>query len=127
MVTSGKRLEGLGVVHAQARGVNYRYTDLERTLLDAVVRPAYSGGSENILKAFKKAKKKIDLLKLNDYLEKVQYVYPYHQSIGFYLKQAGYSRKQCAIFKKKIRYIFYLNYGARSSEFDEEWQIYHDL
>lgn len=127
VITSGKRLDELGIIFRKNEGVNYLYTDLERTLLDIVVRPGYSGGSLNVLKAFKKSKSRVDLLKLKGYLMKAGYIYPYHQSIGFYLKRAGYPKKDCGIFRTEMEFDFYLSYTSDLTEFDEEWRIYHDL
>jgi hypothetical protein len=127
MVTSGKRLDGLGIITKIIPGINYQYTDLERTLIDIAVRPKYSGGSLNVLKAFKKSKGKTDLIKLKTYLDQMHYIYPYHQLIGFYLKRAGYPKKDYSIFRTEIKFNFYLDYALIPTEFDDEWHIYHDL
>lgn len=46
-------------------------TDLERTLLDAVLWPEHCGGFAEVAKAFREAKDKVDLDKLEDYAKKM--------------------------------------------------------
>lgn len=47
-------------------------TDLERTLLDAVVWPEHCGGFAEVAKAFTEAKEKVELRKLGDYAQKME-------------------------------------------------------
>ncbi|WP_156340339.1 hypothetical protein [Nonlabens sp. YIK11] len=103
-----------------------RYTDLERTLIDIVVRPAYSGGVFEVLKAFEAAKGSLNVSLLNDYLTRLGYIYPYHQSIGFFLDKAGYDKCEYNIFlSKKRRVRFYITYNISNLEYDEKWQVYY--
>jgi predicted transcriptional regulator of viral defense system len=46
-------------------------TDLERTLLDAVLRPQHCGGFTEVAKAFQEAKSKANLEKLEGYAERM--------------------------------------------------------
>src|SRR6202521_1124432 len=62
-------------------------TSIERTLIDIAVRPAYSGGVSHVLEAYKRARDRVSVSKLISLLDKFDYKYPYHQSIGFYLKR----------------------------------------
>jgi hypothetical protein len=103
-----------------------RYTDIERTLIDCVVRPGYSGGIFEVLEAFKKAKHIIDLKKLDEYLIKLDYIYPYHQLLGFYLEKSGIDRVQLSSFGEKIsNYKFYITYNISNKILDEYWKIYY--
>jgi predicted transcriptional regulator of viral defense system len=61
MLTNGKKKDRLGIIHITNEYQSYAYTDLERTLIDIVVRPLYAGGAANVLKAFKKAKEKVTI------------------------------------------------------------------
>ena len=57
-------------------------TSLERTLIDITVRPGYSGEVRGVLQAFRLVKNRISVHKLIALLDKLDYTYPYHQSIG---------------------------------------------
>jgi predicted transcriptional regulator of viral defense system len=105
---------------------NYSYTDLERTLIDIAVRPLYSGGVFEVLNAFEIAKENVDVNKLNTYLLKLDYKYPYHQVIGFYMTKAGYAEEKVSLFSKYLsKYDFYLTYNMSNKEYDSEWKIYY--
>lgn len=104
----------------------YLYTDLERTLIDIAIRPSYSGGVFEVLEAFEIAKDIVDIDKLNKYLIKLDYIYPYHQLIGFYMDKAGYDEKEITdIFKKNSDYNFYLTYNMSNKEYNKKWKIYY--
>lgn len=102
------------------------YTDLERTLIDICVRPSYSGGVFEVLEAFEKAKDKVDIPKLYKYLIALDYIYPYHQLIGFYMDRSGFNEDQTNLFlKNRSNYIFYLTYNMSNKEYNEKWNIYY--
>lgn len=106
----------------------YRITDIERTLIDIAVRPAYSGGIFEVLGAFENARDKVDVIKIYDYLNKLNYIYPYHQLIGFYMYKAEYSDQQLQLFYNKISPInFYLTYNLTSKKLDPTWKIYYPM
>lgn len=106
----------------------YRVTDIERTLIDIAVRPAYSGGVFEVLSAFENAKEKLDVQKMYDYLNELNYIYPYHQLIGFYMYKAGYSDKNLKLFHNKISPInFYLTYNISSKKLDSNWNMYYPM
>lgn len=60
-------------------------TKLERTLIDIAVRPNYAGGVHHVLEAYAAAKSRVSVNVLLATLQKMEYVYPYHQVIGFYI------------------------------------------
>ena len=74
-------------------------TSLERTLIDATVRPGYAGGVATVLEAYRRASEALTVSRLIDTLRKLDYVYPYHQAIGFYMERAGFPTKQLAPLK----------------------------
>src|SRR5690606_5588861 len=79
----GKHLKKLGVQTVDFPGsAPFSVTDIERTLIDITVRPAYSGGVFEVLKAYRQAKDrfKVSVNKLSGYLAKMDYLYPYHQA-----------------------------------------------
>jgi len=106
---------------------NRKITDLERTLIDIAVRPSYSGGVFEVLSAFVTAKEKgIDLLKLDKYLNNLDYIYPYHQLIGFYLEKCGIPKVKLKLFSEKISDIdFYLTYNMNTKDYNTYWKLYY--
>lgn len=125
MLTNGKKTDLLGITSVSNEQQSYSYTDLERTLIDIVVRPLYAGGAAQVLKAFKKAKDKINIEILKSYLEKLHYIYPYHQSIGFYLEKAGYLKRDYSLFQQPHQFNFYLEHNMDDPTYYEKWHIYY--
>lgn len=118
---SGKHTGNLGVVDSK-----YRLSNLERTLIDITVRPYYSGGVFEVLKAYELARDSLSVSYLATLLNKIEYIYPYHQAIGFYLERAGYNPDQVAILEKYPReFNFYLANNMEEMDFSEKWQIYY--
>lgn len=113
----------LGVIQEKDRS----YTDIERTLIDIAVRPQYSGGVQHVLEVYGEAKEAASITRIIAYLKKLNYAYPYHQAIGFYLEKAGYKlnhiKKLDNTFEKK--YDFYLDYNMKDMQFDSKWKIYY--
>jgi hypothetical protein len=108
-------------------GVNLPITGLERTLVDITVRPAYAGGVTEVLKAYERAADTLSVNKLLSILAKLDYIYPYHQAIGFYLQKASiYKERQLALLKEKPQeYDFYLTYNIGEKEYSKEWRLYY--
>jgi predicted transcriptional regulator of viral defense system len=125
IITNGKHTGKLGVIRHLNLYQSFEYTDLERTLIDIAVRPVYAGGIAEVLEAFKVAKNKIDIDKLNTYLTQLSYKYPYHQVIGFYLEKANYEEAEINYFKKDMRFDFYLTYDIRNKEYSNKWRLYY--
>lgn len=99
-------------------------TGVERTLIDITVRPAYAGGVYQVLEAYKAAKDRISVNTLIATLKKLDYVYPYHQAIGFYMQRAGYDSSRY----ERLRAIgmdldFYLAHDIREKQFDPYWRL----
>lgn len=125
VITNGKQTGKLGVIRQESENQSFEYTNLERTLIDAVVRPQYAGGIVEVLEAFKLAKNNIDIDKLNKYLEKLAYSYPYHQAIGFYLEKANYKEQDINYFRKNMKVDFYLTYDIRNKDYSKTWKLYY--
>lgn len=127
-ITNGKFTDKLGVYAIESPEKNkfYYCTDLERTLIDISVRPVYSGGVFEVLEAYKLAKEKVDIALVFDYLEELDYTYPYEQVIGFYMEKAGYDLDEIStFFNKENKYNFYLTYEMRKKEYNEKWKLYY--
>ena len=125
ILTNGKYTGKLGVIKKNNKNQSYEYTDLERTLIDIAVRPVYAGGVFEVLEAYKTAKGKIKVCRLKEYLDKLKYIYPYDQLIGFYLEKAGYDKTDVDLFKNKHKFNFYLTYDIRQKEFSDKWKLYY--
>jgi hypothetical protein len=101
-------------------------TNIERTLIDITVRPVYSGGCKEVLEAYRRAKNKISVDTLITMLQKINYIYPYHQAIGFYMQTAGFDESDFNKLKKLgLRYDFYLDYDMKKTKYSKEWRIYY--
>lgn len=100
-------------------------TDLERTLVDLVVRPAYGGGVHQVLNVFRAAIGRVSVPKIVATLDALDYVYPYHQALGFYLERAGAPADELhALRQRPMRLNFYLAHGLKDPALDESWRIY---
>ena len=124
---NGKQSGNLGVEDIQDSNKSIlRVTNIERTLIDIVVRPVYSGGVYEILGAYKKAIERVSVNKLMSYLFKLKHVYPYHQAIGFYLEKAKYKANQIALVEKmEMKNDFYLDYRMKASDYSSRWKLFY--
>ena len=105
---------------------NLNITNIERTLVDIAVRPGYAGGVDSVLDIYRKAIDKISVNKLVAILDKLDFIYPYHQAIGFYLERAGMDSKKLDVLRKRdMKYDFYLTYEMIEREYDANWRLYY--
>jgi hypothetical protein len=124
---SGKHTDNLEVQNLGiAAGVTVPVTSIERTLIDITVRPTYAGGVHQVLDAYRRANGKISILKLISTLKTLDYVYPYHQAIGFYLDRSGYPQKLFSGLKNLgIDLDFYLAHNMEDKVYDSDWHLYY--
>jgi hypothetical protein len=102
-----------------------RVTDVERTLIDIVVRPIYCGGIANVLAAYRKAAGRVSIRKLAEHLQALDFTYPYHQSIGFCLERANYKDSEIAILLDlPTKHDFYLDYQMKEPDYSKNWRLY---
>ena len=109
-----------------AKGEILNTTNVERTLIDITVRPEYSGGPYEVIKAYRLAYDKVSVNALAAMLKKLDYVYPFHQAIGYYLQRAGvYRDSQIALLRKfEMHYDFYLAHNMTETDYSSEWRLY---
>jgi len=127
VIVNGKHSGRLGVSRiAASTGEFVDVTDLERTLIDITVRPAYSGGAATVLESYRAARERVSIPKLIDVLKTLDFTYPYHQAIGFYLERAGYSHSdQRLLVNLGINFTFYLEHGLNSPILDNKWKVFY--
>lgn len=125
-VLNGKFSDRYGVKTVEFEGRNLEVTSIERTLIDIVVRPQYSGDTLEVLNAYKLAKGRVSINRLRAILKKLDYTYPYHQAIGLYMEKAGYDEKQLNLLKNiHMEYDFYLTNEMNEISYSKEWKIYY--
>ena len=124
-------LKDLGVVsksiHLDNRKITFKMTNLERTFLDCVISPQYSGGIATMVSAF--SNQTLNVEKLIEMYHVLSPIYPYWQSIGFLLSQFGQisAEKQWQkAFSKKPTIPFYVEHEAKTHwKHSPLWNIYY--
>ena len=100
-------------------------TGVARTLTDIVVRPAYAGGIVQVLEAYRGAKGRVDASEIVRVLRKLDYIYPYHQAIGFLMERAGYPPKEWLKLRRLgTKFDFYLIHGMKKPKHDPKWRLF---
>jgi len=128
---NGKYTNQLGVEIKTNDSLNInkiKVTGIERTLIDISVSPHYSGGVNEVLTAYKRAKGKVSVKKLAQMLKQLDYIYPYHQIIGFYLEKAGYKEDELKLFEDmgiKNKFFVTRKIEDKNREFSNKWQLYY--
>lgn len=126
-IINGKNTGALGVEDLIGPSEEkLRATNLERTLIDIAVRPTYSGGIFQVLEAYRAAKDRVSTNRLLATLKKLDYVYPYHQAIGFLMDRAGYDEKRYSMLHKiGLAHDFYMTHGMTKPEYSSKWRIFY--
>lgn len=127
VLLSGKNTNRLGVIAVKGpSGEHLETTDIARTLVDIVVRSGYAGGVRLVQSAYEGALGRVSGREILITLQKLNYIYPYHQSIGFLLQRAGYSDADIEPFEKlQMNLDFYLIHGMREREYDVRWRLFY--
>lgn len=125
---SSARNDKLGITsYTLTSGRQIPITNIERTLIDATTRPSLSGGVLEVVKAYKAALSKIQVVKLRAYLLSMNYTYPYEQAVGFYLDYAGLSEKRLKRIQDMCKndFDFYLDRKMIEPLYSQKWRIYY--
>lgn len=138
LVEEGMRVMLLDAVDHQGAGIitntlnlgekhplKLRYTSLERTLIDIVIRPSYAGGIFEVAKVFEHALGKLSVNVMQALYKKLNLYYPYHQAIGFYLERAGYRPNLVELFHRMpIERDFYLAHAMGKTHYNKRWRLH---
>jgi len=126
VLLSGKDSGRLEVIKIPGpSGEQVEITSIERTLIDIAVRPLYAGGVFQVLAAYRSARDKVSVNTLVATLKKLDYVYPYHQVIGFYMQRAGFEQKRYERLKKLgLNFDFYVTYEIKDKSYDPDWRLF---
>jgi len=125
---NGMHTDQLGVIEEKnLEGAKILTTNIERTLIDIAVRPVYSGGIFEVQKAYKMAQGRFSVNRLSAMLKKLNYIYPYHQAIGFYLDNAGVYKESSINILQKFdkKYDFYLTHKMADTIYSKKWRLHY--
>ena len=127
MIIAGKHSDRLGVQSiAGPDGKPLDATGIERTLIDLAVRPSYAGGIGEVLKAYRAARDRVSTDKLLRILDALEYVYPYHQAIGFLMQAAGYGSGDYGKLATRAReHDFYLTHSMKNPTYSATWRLHY--
>jgi hypothetical protein len=104
-----------------------RVTCLERTLIDAVVAPHYNGGLTSLCDYFRAAQQRLDIARMLDIYRRLDFVYPYAQSLGFFMEHCGmqnHANELRSAYPPRQR--FYVDHGAKTTwEYNERWMVFY--
>lgn len=126
VMLNSKHTGDLGIVNELWDDRFVRMTNLERTLIDCAVKPEYAGGVYEVAKAFKIAKDRASSNKIYATFKKLDYIYPFHQVLGFYLELAQFD----SVIIKRLAELpmphkFYLAKGMQDPDYSEKWKLFH--
>ena len=123
---NGQNTSRLGVTKTDFNGLTINVTNIERTLIDSTVRTVYTGGIGEVAKAFANAIEKFSVEKIADYLRDLNYTYPYHQAIGYYLdRTAKFSDNELSPLRKyPVEFDFFITYQLRNPDYNEKWRLF---
>jgi len=101
-------------------------SSVNRALVEMVVNVQYFKSSGQIIQTFKPLMDQMDPDEVCSVLEHFDYIYPYYQSLGFYLEKIGFSRKELTCFASKISsFDFYTEKNLNEYRYDTFWRMYY--
>jgi predicted transcriptional regulator of viral defense system len=127
VMIAGKNTNRLGVEEVVGpASETVQATNLERTLIDIVVRPAYAGGISQVLKAYHSAKGRVSIDRMLSILKQLDHVYPYHQAVGFLMEMAGYPQHGIDQLRAiGLNHDFYLAHGLKEPKYSKDWRLFY--
>jgi predicted transcriptional regulator of viral defense system len=128
ILINSSRDDQVGIVkYKLLSGLEIPITNIERTLIDILVKQGYSGGILEVIKAYEAASDKVQVSKLKAYLVKLQFTYPYAQAVGFCLEYIGLPDKRLDIIEKicEKEFNFYLARKIKEPVLSKRWCVYY--
>jgi hypothetical protein len=131
VLISGYKNDQTGVIPVpnefRAFPADARITDLERCLIDAVVAPHYNGGIMSLPALFAEAADQLNLQTLIGHYGELEFLYPFHQTIGFFLHHSGQTEaaeRWRETFQPTNR--FFVDKNAKTNwGYDTVWHVYY--
>jgi len=126
VVLSGKWTKQLGVEQRVGpNGERLLATGLERTLIDIAVRPSYAGGVFKVAEAYRTAAGTVRVDMIAEQLAELEYTYPYHQAVGFYLERAGVPAASLEPLRRfGVNFEFFLSHALVNPVLNTAWRIW---
>ena len=104
-------------------------TSVARTLIDIANRPHYAGGVYAVQSAYQRAVRdgKVQISALISALNRLDFVYPVHQAVGFYLSRSDMpdSGRLSRLAARGLEFDFYLAHGMKDPAYDAVWRVYY--
>ncbi len=125
VLVAGKATWNFGVTRIRHAGIELPVSDIPRTLIDIVVRPAYGGGVHAILEAFRGAIGRVTGAQMVEYLKYLDYVYPYHQAIGYLLERSGHPEEVWSpLYDLGGNFDFFLAHALKRTRYNSKWRLF---
>lgn len=126
-ILSGKHTahHGVEIVNGPS-SEKVRTTNLERTLIDIAVRPAYADGINNVLACYRLARDRASIANLIKTLKVLDHAYPYSQAVGFLMQRAGFASEKLEPLKSRMSDLnFYLVHAMKKPRYDHAWRLFY--
>lgn len=102
-----------------------RVSSIERTLIEMVINVQYFRNSKEIINVFSRIKHHIKVDSVFKILEEFNLIYPYFQSLGFFLEKIGFKKEELFEFKDNIsEFDFYTDKAQKEYIYNEYWKMY---
>ena len=103
----------------------FQVSSLNRALVEMIINIQYFRSYENLLEIFMPIKDHLNIEKVFLVLKTMDLIYPYFNSIGFFLEQLGFSKQKLQMFKQEMSELkFYFEKKRKSHQYNEYWQTY---
>lgn len=120
---SPKNTHDFGVI---TRSSGLRLSSIDRAFVEMVVNVQYFADSRNIIRVFEPLKDELRVDAIYEVLRKFDFIYPYYQSMGYYLEKIGFDKNQLQKFKNEVKGLkFYTDKKAKKYYYNDYWQMYH--